>query len=184
MATENRPEEIAALHEHALRLLVHMQDVPPTEPIDGFRPILRLWHYPAFDAYRAWMLFQATGGCERNPHWHVREVVWDGPHDMSRFAVPLEGVRQGFRSPPTITVRDAKVSSSVVSHSLRQLAHLPIPVIGIEGPMGLDGDTSGIESFDEFLRVSLEWWWVGPNEWRAFTQAVVHLREALAQSFE
>jgi len=184
MATENRPEEIAELHKRALQMLEHCEESPPYEPIQGFRPTLRIWHYPALSPYAVWMLFQPDPGSVRKQQWHVREVIWDRPHDMSRFAHPLEGVRQGFLSPPTINVRDAGAPNGLISDSLRQIARLPIPVVGVEGPIGLDGDMSGIETYDPFLRVRLEWWWEGPRAWKTFIQAVVRLREVLLHSFE
>jgi hypothetical protein len=61
---------------------------------------------------------------------------------------------------------------------------LPIPVAGVEAPVGLDGELFGLQSYGDFLATGLQWWEEGPQAWSAFTTAVTRLRNALAEHFD
>ena len=102
---------------------------------------------------------------------------------MSRFSDPLEGVGQGFHAPPSVTVRDASVAEELLRRHLKELSKLPIPVVGIEEPVGLDGEDFGLRVYGYFLGTQLEWWADGPRSWAAFTAAVARLRGFLAAQF-
>src|SRR5258706_1282443 len=110
----------------------------------------------------------------------VREATWDRPHDGGRFADPLQGVREGFSAPPTIRVRDGRIAQRVITSWLREVRQLPIVLLGITGPFGLDGESWGIEVGDAFLQVRLQWWGAGTRQRSALTQATLRLRALLA----
>lgn len=183
MSVENRPEELAELQSRAFWALEHPGQIEPREAIDRLRQMLRLWQYPAFDQYRAWAVFiPRREVLVDETRVLVREVIWNRLHDLQRFANPLEWLRQGYRTPPLLHVRDVEIAYSHLSSLLDELARLPVPVAGIQPRWGLDGETFGFEHGDSlFLHIQLEWWGDGPTEWKVFTDCVAHLR-ALLQS--
>lgn len=183
MSGENRPEEKAELESRALWALEHPGQVEPREAVDRLQQMLRLWQYPAFDQYRAWAVFiPRREALVDETRVLVREVIWDRLHDLQRFANPLEWLRQGFRAPPLLHVRDAEVAYSRVSLLLDDLARQPVQVAGMQTLIGLDGETFGFEYCASFLiRARLEWWCDGPAEWKTFTDSVARLRDRLQQ---
>jgi hypothetical protein len=179
---ENRPEERAELEARGLHALEHPEPPEPREWGQRFAPIVRLWRYPAFGAYTAWTLFAVTprpGDREEPEVVHIREVTWDRPYDMGRFADPLEGVRRGFRAPPTIRERDGELPEGEWRAWRDGMARVAIPLVGVEGVVGLDGETFGIETYDGFNVFRLGWWCDGPREWWPFVRAVGRLREMM-----
>src|SRR5579885_3258971 len=54
---ENRPEERAELETRARWALEHPEQREPRGVVEGFRPMLRLWHYPAFANDISWTVF-------------------------------------------------------------------------------------------------------------------------------
>src|SRR5258705_1543490 len=85
MPIENRPAERETLESGGRRALEEAAQQEPQEVVRDLRPLLRLWHYPAFFAHTSWTVFGPIG----NSHTRlVRQVRWDRPHDMSRFSDP------------------------------------------------------------------------------------------------
>ncbi|HEX6798623.1 MAG TPA: hypothetical protein VF116_13020 [Ktedonobacterales bacterium] len=182
MSSEDRRDDLNALKQRALWALEHAAERDPAIPADANPPSARLWQYPSFGSYVSWTLFAPkfkgdAGRCM------VRRVIWDQMHDLARFADPLEGIRQGFRAPPTILVADARVSIARFEHVAERFALCPIPVLGIEAPFGLDGDSYGLETFDLFLRIRLEWWDEGPRTWGRFVATLADFRQELDAIF-
>lgn len=170
---ENRPEAIAELCERALWALEHADQAEPTQVLLGYRSVLRLWHYPSFDQHMSLTQFEHVHDSGRP--MRVRAIIWDRPHDMARFADPLEGVRQGFHAPPTIIVRDAEIAREELDPIMRALNVARIPVTGVDVYFGLDGESYGIA----VAGARLEWWEDGPRKWRTLTRTVARLREVL-----
>ena len=185
MSVENRPEERAELESRAFWALEHPAQLEPCGVVDKLRMMLRLWRYPAFEQYRAWAIFApGRGTLSAETDVLVREVVWDSPHDLSRFANPLEWLKQGYRTPPSVYVRDAKIAYSQISALLENLARLPVPIAGVQTLIGIDGEGCGFEYCASFLiRARLEWWCDGPAEWRTFIDCVTRLRVLLQSLF-
>ena len=144
MPIENRPAERETLESGGRRALEEAAQQEPQEVVRDLRPLLRLWHYPAYFAHTSWTVFGPIGKSHTRL---VRQVRWDRPHDMSRFSDPLEGVKQGFHAPPSVSVRDAPVAEGLLRRHLRELSKLPIPVVGIEEPVGLDGEIFGLKVY-------------------------------------
>jgi len=173
---EHRPEEIAQLQTRALEALEHLGRLEPRAPVQHLRQLLRLWHDPVFGAPTAWAVFEhvrlpSDPQGHRLPPWMaVREATWDRPHDLGRFADPLQGMREGFHAPPTIRVRDGRIAQGSITSWLREVRQLPIVLLGITGPFGLDGESWGIAVDDPFLQVRLQWWGAGPRPLRACTR--------------
>ncbi len=182
MDGENRPEELEELRSRAFQALEHPEQLEPREAVEQLRPLLRLWRYPSltFADHRSWTIFTTPRNHPGERMVLVREVTWDSPHDLSRFANPLEWLKQGHRAPPSLRVRDVKLAYSLLSPLLDDLAQLPVPVAGVKPLWGLDGERFGFEYSDSsFLRARLEWWCDGPAEWKAFTDSVARLRVLL-----
>ena len=183
---EHRPEEIAHLQARAHEALEHLGLLEPRAQVQHLRQLLRLWHDPAFGTPTAWAVYEharlpSDPAGHRPPTWMaVREATWDRPHDLGRFADPLQGVREGFSAPPTIRVRDGRIAQRSVTSWLREVRQLPIAILGVRGPVGLDGEFWGIEVGDVFLQVRLQWWGAGPAQWARFTQAIARLHALLA----
>lgn len=184
MSGENRPEERAELESRAFWALEHLGQVEPREAVDRLQQMLRLWQYPAFDQYSAWAVFiPRREALVDETRVLIREVTWDRPHDLQRFANPLEWLKQGYRTPPLLHVQDVKIAYSRISALLGDLARLPVQVVAVQTLIGLDGEEFGFEYSASFLiRARLEWWCDGPTEWRAFIDCVARLRETLQQS--
>jgi hypothetical protein len=180
MASEHRPAERAALETRGQHALENAAQHEPREAVHTLQPLLRLWHYPACFAHTSWTIFGPLDSADTQL---VRQVQWDRPHDMRRFSDPLEGVKQGFHTPPSVSVRDAWVAGDTLCYHLEELGRLPIPVVGIEAPFGVDGEVFGLQCCRHFLATQLQWWAEGPRAWSAFTAAVTRLRTFLAQQF-
>ncbi len=181
---ENRPEELAELEMRARWALEHPAQLEPRQAVEGFCPVLRLWHEPAFFDYSCWTMLRLAGQNVSNASLIIRKVIWERTHDLRRFADPLEWLRQGYRAAPTIVVRDVRMPADRFSSLLAELALVTVPVAGIEACRGLDGEMFGFEQMDSgFLHVRLEWWCDGPAEWQAFTRCIARMRAALEQCF-
>lgn len=153
MPLENRPVEREALEMRGQHALEHAAQHEPREAVRNLQPLLRLWHYPASFAYVSWTVFDPPDASRTRL---VRQVRWDRPHDLLRFSDPLEGVRQGFQAPPTIFVRDARVEDDKFRADVQDLSRVPIPVVGIEAPFGVDGEVFGLHLYGYFLATQIQ----------------------------
>ncbi len=183
MGHENRPEAQAELERRAQYALEHPEALEPVDALDHMLVTLRLWHYPAFFNHVSWSIFEPLRDEHDKRQPLVREVVWDRAHDLVRFSDPLEGVRQGFHSPPTLHVRDAVVSPREYQQLLRDIATHPVPLVQFQPVIGLDGEDFGIVAEVGFNSARAEWWGDGPTQWRDFIAAVTRLREFLQSCF-
>src|SRR5262245_5164078 len=103
---ENRQSEFNELSRRAIILLEGADRIEPQDPIRNLPPQIRLWHYPAFSAHKSWTIFKSRS---QNSQSVVREVTWDFLADNARLADPLVGLKQGFHTNPSISVRDGKL---------------------------------------------------------------------------
>jgi hypothetical protein len=182
MPTENRPEEFAELVARAHHALEHAEQLEPQETVSNVRLMLRHWRYHAFLDHRSWTVFRPARQYMSQGPFIVREVVWARAHDVRRFSDPLEWLRQGYRAPPTLTVRDASMPPSDIVPLLVKLADAPVPLAGVDLSWGVDATACGFENGEPcYFKVRLQWWGDGPAEWRTFTQAVARLRQTLQQ---
>ncbi|HEU5366960.1 MAG TPA: hypothetical protein VFU69_00785 [Ktedonobacterales bacterium] len=181
---ENRPEELAELEMRARWALEHPEQLKPREAIEAYRPMLRLWHFPAFFDYTCWAVLKPAQHKMSGLSLVVRKVIWERTTDLRRFADPLEWLKQGHRAPPTIVVRDPRMPADQFTTLLAEVALAPVPAAGIKERWSLDGERFGFENLESgFLQVRLEWWCDGPDEWQAFTRCVARMRAALEQCF-
>src|SRR5262245_22511503 len=112
MAIEDRQAEFNELCRRAMNLLKGRDGIEPRDPIRGLLPELRLWHYPAFSSHKSWTIFKSRS---QNSESVVREVTWDFPADHMRLTDPLIGLKQGFHTDPSVTVRDGKLLDDELS---------------------------------------------------------------------
>lgn len=99
MQPEQRPKE---MHDTEVRAHSYLRDattIPSAPELSGYWLRFRLWHYPAFEAYRSWSVFELHR--RREPSlFVVRQVTWDRPHDYQRLRDPFMGLQEGFHSNP------------------------------------------------------------------------------------
>lgn len=182
---ENRPEERAELERRGLEALEHPERGEPTEPLHRLLALLRIWHYPSFDVHTAYLLLRPMDDARSAP-LHLRRVIWDRTRDMMRFADPLEGMRQGFRAPPTLDVRDVSASKGSVGPALHAVLNAPLRLGPADHSVGLDGEQFGVETCGSMYAARLQWWsptrgaWgAGPVVWQELVRAVARLRDEL-----
>lgn len=181
----NRLEELAELEARARWALEHPEQLEPQGVVEDFRPMLRLWHYPAFANDFSWTIFTPSRRRDSGTALVIREVLWNKADDTQRFSNPLEWLRQGYRTSSAISTRDASLPARQLAPLFEELAQHPVPVAGIEALWGLDGERFGFENLKSgFLRIRLEWWCDGHEEWRPFTRCVTRLREMLQQCLD
>src|SRR5262245_5781501 len=181
MGIENRQDEVNELRRRAITILESADVIEPRDPVRSLLPEIRLWHYPAFSAHKSWTIFKSRS---QNSQSVVREVTWDFLADSVRLTDPLIGLKQGFHTNPSISVRDGKLlNNDELSILIEKGRRLNIQLIKIGRRLGLDGEFSGVESYG-FDRMRLEWWCEGPEEWRSLIDWVVNLRNFLLKQID
>jgi hypothetical protein len=176
MPVEHRPEERARLEASARHALERPELQEPHDAVHYLRPLLRLWRYPAFFAYTSLTVFGPPDDAGMRL---LRQVRWDMPHDVARFADPLEGIRQGFNAPPTLSVRDVSLPVELLREHLRAFHQLPIPLVVMGVPVGVDGEQCGLRLDAQVRSVEVQWWGDGPPEWAGIVAAFCRLYDAL-----
>ena len=141
---ENRPEERARLEASAWHALEYPELQEPRVVVRHPHPLLRVWRHPAYFAQISLMAFDPLDAAGM---LHIRQVRWNMPADMARFADPFDGVRQGCSAPLTLCVRDASLPDALLHEHLRALRRIPIPVAGIEAPVVLHGEGCGLRFY-------------------------------------
>jgi hypothetical protein len=175
--TERRDEEFRAVERTALLYLADARSVPGAEPLDPWRPRLRLWHYPAFEPYYAWSIFTVNGAASRTSSTMVRQLRWDRVADAERLLMPMTGLQRGFHTDPTIELRDRIIDADIFESRLAALRMLAFPVFAAPA-WGIDGETFGIEVFNS---ASIEWWCDGPAGFAPIAAWAAAMRDWLAE---
>lgn len=120
--------------------------------------------YPAFAEHVAWHVFRQ--GVPGNEAFLVRRVTWDQHGDADRLLDnPMQGLKDGFHSSPTIESRDRPIETGIVIEHLDRLGQLSIPIGAIDGTVRLDGTAFSLERLAG--RVLFEWRDSHPPEWHA-----------------
>ena len=167
MTLEQRLPEMQETEKQAHHYLRDATSVPSAPPLINHSLRFRLWHYPAFDAYRSWSIFELRRSNEP-ASLLVRQVTWDRPHDCQRLRVdPLLGLQEGFHTDPKIEIRDRPLNASDLAERLAAAQSVSVPIVGRDSGICLDGARFGYEERDGSPR--LQWCCDGPPEWREFT---------------
>lgn len=167
MTIEQRAKEMHETEERAHSYLRDATTVPSAPPLTGHWLKLRLWHYPAFHAYRSWSVYELRRRTEP-ALLVVRQVTWDRAHDCQRLrADPLLGLQEGFHTQPKIELRDRPLDASELATRLVAAQAMSVAIVGRHSGICLDGAMFGYEERGGSPR--LEWCCDGPDEWREFT---------------
>lgn len=153
--------------------------IPSAPLLNGYWLRFRLWHYPAFEAYRSWSVFELHGH-RASAQFVARQVTWDRPHDYQRLRDPLLGLQKGFHSDPKIELRDRPLDPSELATRLAAAQSLSLLIVGRQSGICLDGATFGYEERDGSPR--LEWCCDGPAEWREFTSGATAMMSWLHET--
>jgi hypothetical protein len=173
--------EVTALAEEALKGRRNdLLQVP--RPLHGLT--LRLWHYPNFAPYTAWLVYLPRAEAGHEPAPIVHEITWDRPHDAQRFINPLIGLKFGFQRVPTITLREAALPNAELKRQLVDLEGIMLPAYVEDDIVGLDGESFGLETFKFISRLRATWWGDGPPTWKPLVDWATQMRQFLARSFE
>lgn len=181
---ETREEDWAQLEARAFRLLDHAKEVEPREAIRRYGSLLRLWHYPAFEAQRTWTILTPGRKVPAGTPSLVREVTWDRRVDHLRLFDSPAAIEKGMGTQPTIRLREGILPEAELRRFLEAGAHLMVPIINAGNQVGLDGEYFGLETYAVSPNVRVQWWCDGPTEWRHFTDWVAGLRSFLLQSLD
>jgi hypothetical protein len=105
---------------------------------------LRLWRYPAFEAFRAWAAIGAKDGL------FLRRIVWDQ--------------RAGGLT-PALYGAEAPLEKEVFGKLLAELRGIELPPFVEVSTIGIDGVSCGIETGSYMASASLAWWGTPPAAW-------------------
>jgi hypothetical protein len=159
---ENRQVEWRELMGSAEDLLNHPERIEPA-PSGKLRPAIRLWRYPAFGSWNSWLLFTPLVKYDPKGLPVLRTVEWAQDEDGSRLLSPMEGLRLGFHTRPSVTVKDCTLLPPLVDDLLEQLRIINLAAFAA-GPGGCDGTIFGVETLDPFCSARVSWWAGGPPE--------------------
>lgn len=172
---EHRELEYAELSARAEELLER-----PDVRLPHHRLLLRLWHYTAFSRHYSWHVHLPHAGRDETPV--VIESVWDRESDAGRLLTPLEGLRHGFSTEPTILIRRAELPAEELGARIAGLRRIVVPPFIEDGTIGLDGDIFGVETYASKTAVRLRWWAVWYEEWEPLVSWAEAMRSFLARS--
>ena len=161
-------------------LLENPDRLPEQKGLSRFHVELRLWHYPSFEPYVAWLLYRHR----TEKSCLLREVVWDKPDEANRMLNPLEGIKRGFIIKPRFRIRDVEIDKEEIDHRLGELQRIEMPVFIENSAFGLDGESSGIARGNGFLDTRISWWCEGPPEWKTVTSWFYHTKTYLETQLE
>jgi hypothetical protein len=171
---EMRQKELAELQDKALYALEHVNS-------PGWRMWMRfqLWTYPSFGNYKSWSVFTDS----QNANTAVREVTWDNTSDGFRFTNPLEGLKKGWHTAPTILIKDAPLNKEELDSRLQFARAISTPVFA-NGGIGMDGTSYGFQMPIGSSGIRLKWWEEGPKEWSELTTWAADMRVFLVEAIE
>jgi hypothetical protein len=185
----NYEKEQETLTEDALRYLEMPWTITQSSNpavINLLIPFLRLWHFSR-ESDTSWIVFVPRPNSSPisdsdTGSYLIRRVTWHKNHDLQRFTDPLEGLRQGINSPPTISVDDVPIAISTFHRELNK-AVFPIQLLNVQEYLGVDRDESGVETYHSLSKVHIRWKNDGPKEWQDFIAQIVYLRHIFDNYF-
>lgn len=160
------------------RALAALKEPGQVEPrLRRAEALLRTWHYPSFDAYRAWMLWRERGATDSV--LHVRRVTWDRPGEVLRFVHPDGREEIRFGTEPRLLVADAVVDAARWRALEEAAGKLLLPPLAFPKRQmaGLDGETFGVEQDFFHRRMRFEWWSRAPEDWEPLVAWVAQVRD-------
>lgn len=116
---EKRHSEFVELERKAQLLL--MDEVPPVEKPSA-KCVLLLSVQPTFDNYVSWAVFTDMGVSK----FIARHMIWDKLFDQQRFFDPLQGLKHGWHTKPTTTIRIGRVAGDDLGELLKSAGALRI----------------------------------------------------------
>jgi hypothetical protein len=165
--TRERDQEWRRLQESARHALHSALDL---EPQVRALPVLRLWEEPALeDPVRSWTV-GLVGKTAKPTSAVVRRVTWLRSADATHLFDSLEALRKGKPIAPHLELVDAPVSLTRLRTVLAQVRKIRFSTLGVTGPMGLDGQRSGVWFSTGFNEVRFEWWMEGPRGWASLAK--------------
>jgi hypothetical protein len=174
---EHREREFAELSARAEELLER-----PDVRLPHHRQLLRLWHYPSFSRFSSWLVYLPHARRDETPV--VLESVWNRQFDAERLLTPMEGLRHGFSTEPTISNRRAELPAEELSARVESLRRIVVPPFLEDGTVGLDGDLFGIETYSSKTAVRLRWWTMFYEEWGPLVSWAEAMRSFLVESLD
>lgn len=174
---EHRQRELAELSARAEELLER-----PGVRLPHHTPLVRLWHYPSFARFSSWLVCLPHARRDEKPV--VVESVWDRPLDTKRLLEPLEGLRHGFSTEPTIAVRRGELPAEELGARVESLRRIVVPPFLEDGTVGLDGDLFGVETYSSKAAVRLRWWTMFYEEWGPLVAWAAAMRGFLVEALD
>ena len=114
----------------------------------------------------------------------VRKAIWERTPDLRRLHELVERQGQVVSIEPTITVKDALVPVAELNAILRSGLGLHVPLVRLSDAMSVTSDVGSV-GFDFYTldqpqaKVSLEWSFDPPGEWKAAIEFVARLQALL-----
>jgi hypothetical protein len=172
---EHREREFGELSARAEELLER-----PDVRLPHHRQLLRLWHYPSFSRHASWLVYLPHARRDETPV--VVESVWDRQFDTKRLLEPLEGLKHGFSTEPTISSRRGELPAEELRARVSSLRRIVVPPFLEDGTVGLDGDLFGVETYSSKTIVRLSWWTMCYEEWEPLISWAEAMRSFLVGS--
>jgi len=144
--------------------------------------LLRLWHYPSFSRSSSWLVFLPHARRDETPV--VVESVWNRQFDTERLLIPLEGLKHGFSTEPTISIRRGELDAGELSARVASLRRIVLPPFLEDDIVPLDGDTFGVETYESKAAARLVWWSEWHEEWGPLVSWAESLRRFLVESLD
>jgi len=178
MFIERREREWADLQNRALHLLENTDQLAPRDPVRALHPLLRLWVYPSYEAYLSWTVFRSLPNAE--PETIIARIAaWDRPYDARRMREPIETPQI---NDPTFVVRDHILPPEAAT-ALNLERKFAVTLATARDSVGLDGTSSGLQTYGFMGGVRLSWWQNGPPEWREIITWTAEIRQYLTDLF-
>jgi hypothetical protein len=132
------------------------------------RAVLRLWHYPSFGPYRAWLLWHELHAPEPVAY-RVRRVTWDRPGDAARLVPSAE---------PRLLTADAALDIGRWRALEEEAGRLRLPPFAFPKlGLGTHGETFGVEQEFFHHQQRFQWWCRPPEGWESMAEWVARVRE-------
>ncbi|HEY8563547.1 MAG TPA: hypothetical protein VIL74_24425 [Pyrinomonadaceae bacterium] len=162
-----REKEWQELESKARKSLSNLDLLPKGVILKFYAPVLRLWTYPSFEPYKVWIFSEARFQTIRVRNLKIIRAVWDQNEDYRRLCFPLEGLKKGFHTDPSIVVQSIERTPEVFDRIFAELKRIQFPAFAnYEKSIGIDGVRYGIETFDFTHQTNISWWSVYPEEWQ------------------